>query len=60
VPPAVRSIELVDLMGNRTVHRVHGGKLRIRVLGAVTFLHADPPDALTEVVVRRARRAPRR
>ena len=60
VPPAVRSIELVDLMGNRTVHRVHRGKLRIRVLGVATFLHTDPPDALTEVAITRARRAPRR
>jgi hypothetical protein len=60
VPPAVRSIELVDLMGNRTVQRVHRGKLRIRVLGVTTFLHADPPDALTEVKIRRARRAQRR
>ena len=59
VPPAVRSIEFVDLMGNRTVHRVHRGKLRIRVLGVTTFLHADPPEALTEVEIRRARRAPR-
>ena len=59
VPPAVRSVELVDLMGNRTVRRVHRGKLRIRVLGVTTFLHADPPEALTEVEIRRARRAPR-
>jgi hypothetical protein len=60
VPPAVRSIEVVDLMGNRTVRRVHRGKLRIRMLGVATFLHADPPGALTQVEIRRARRAPRR
>jgi hypothetical protein len=60
VPPEVRSIELVDLMGNRTVHRVHRGRVRIRMLGVATFLHADPPEALTEVEIRRARRAPRR
>ena len=60
VPSAVRSIEVVDLMGNRTVRRVHRGKLRIRMLGVAAFLHADPPGALTQVEIRRARRAPRR
>jgi hypothetical protein len=56
VPAAVRRVEVVDLMGNRTLQRVRGGRLRLRLLGVATFLHAEPAGSLTEVRVTRAHR----
>ena len=60
VPAAVRRVEVIDLMGNRTVQRVRGGRLRLRLLGVAAFLRAEPPDALTELQVTRAHRVRRR
>ena len=60
VPAAVRRVEVVDLMGNRTLQRVRAGRLRLRLLGCATFLHAEPAGSLTEIHITRAHRAGRR
>jgi hypothetical protein len=60
VPAAVRRVEVIDLMGNRTVQRVRRGRLRLRLLGVAVFLRAEPAGSLTELQITRAHRAQRR
>jgi hypothetical protein len=57
VPAGVRRLETIDLMGNRRLQRVRGGRLRVAMLGVATFLRAGGGAPLTglRVVGSRAR-----
>jgi hypothetical protein len=57
VPAGVRRVETIDLMGNRRLRRVRGGRLRVAMLGVATFLRADGGAPLTglRVIGSRAR-----
>jgi Cellulase (glycosyl hydrolase family 5) len=59
IPRGVARVEIIDLMGNRTTHRVRNGRLRLRLLGVATFLRAEPPSALSGLRVVASRRARR-
>ena len=41
VPPWVRRVEVIDLMGNRQIRAVRGGRLRLRMRGVATFLRGE-------------------
>jgi hypothetical protein len=56
LPRAIRRIEVIDLMGNRTLRRVRAGRVRVPMRGVATFLRAMPPEPLAEVQVVRSRR----
>ncbi len=57
IPPGVRRVETIDLMGNRRVQRIRRGRLRLPMLGVAVFLRADngAPLAGLRVVASRAR-----
>lgn len=56
VPRGVRQVEVTDLMGNRTVQAVRGGRLQVRMLGVASFLRAVPSSPLAGLRVVRSRR----
>ena len=56
IPVGVRLVETIDLMGNRRLQRVRGGRLRVPLLGVATFLRADGGAPLTGVRVVSSRR----
>lgn len=57
LPPELRRLIVVDLMGNRRVVRVRRGRARLRMLGMGAFLLPDPPTSLDGLVVYRIRAA---
>jgi hypothetical protein len=56
LPPRVRRVEVIDLMGNRQLRAVRAGRLRLRLLGVATFLRDEGGASLGGLRVARSRR----
>ena len=54
LPPGVRRLSVVDLMGNRQTVRVRKGRLKLRLLGVAAFLVPEPGESLTSLRVVRS------
>jgi hypothetical protein len=51
LPPGVRRLSVVDLMGNRQTVRVRKGKLTLNLLGVAAFLIPESGESLTPLQV---------
>jgi hypothetical protein len=57
VPSGIRSVTVMDLMGNRQTLRVHKDTLRLRLLGVAAFFLQEPGQSLDGLQVVRSRAA---
>jgi hypothetical protein len=57
LPPQVRRVEVIDLMGNRQLRTVRRRRLRLRMLGVASFLRAEGAASLSGLRVVRSHRA---